>query len=723
VTLVFSLYALQEGGAPLWSEQQNLTLDAQGRYTVLLGAGSPEGLPLDLFTSGAARWLGVTPSLPGAVELPRVLLVGMPYALKAADADTLGGLPASAFVQVGAGVSASASGAAKQIAKPAQSPSPNSPNATIVGAGAADYLPLWTGQYVIGKSMLYQTGGKLGIRTTTPVSTLDVNGTTSFEGLVTFAPGQTFPGTGTVTSVGSGAGLTGGPITSSGMLSIANGGVTNAMLANNSVTVTAGSGLSGGGAVALGKSTTLTIPSAGVTNAMLANNSLTVTAGAGLSGGGAVALGKSTTLTIPNAGVTDAMQHDAYSGTGSCASGSFVTKLTRDAAPTCAAGNTGTITQVTAGTDLTGGGSSGNVTLNLDTTKVPTLAGANVFTAHQTVNAPGTALAATSSSSSGYGVSGTGSGSSSTGVSGTGTAYGVSGTGGTYGGAFYGSGSGGGVYALSADAQDGVYAQSNRYAVEGNSTGNTGSAVGVYGHSGASGGAGVQGEDDADGNSTIGVYGVDGGTDGSGVYGRADGSGGEGVYGHAFGSNGTGVLGDCHSTYCQWGVFADGDLGYTGVVLAPVAMKDDRVVSLYGMASTENWFEDFGSGQLKNGVATIQLDPTFTETVTPEVGYHVFLTPKGDCEGLYVTNETPSGFEVHELRKGTSSVAFDYRIVAKRKGVENLRLEPVSADPETAEAMRRQMADRGSRTRSVVVPKPRATPQTPPGAAAAKVGF
>jgi trimeric autotransporter adhesin len=40
----------------------------------------------------------------------------------------------------------------------------------------------------------------------------------------------------------------------------------------------------------------------------------------------------------------------------------------------------GGIAGVTAGTDLTGGGTSGAVTLNLDTTKVPTLAGANTFT-------------------------------------------------------------------------------------------------------------------------------------------------------------------------------------------------------------------------------------------------------------------------------------------------------------------------------------------------------
>ena len=46
---------------------------------------------------------------------------------------------------------------------------------------------------------------------------------------------------------------------------------------------------------------------------------------------------------------------------------------------------TGTITGVTAGTALTGGGSSGSVTLNLDTNKVPQLSAANIFTANQSV--------------------------------------------------------------------------------------------------------------------------------------------------------------------------------------------------------------------------------------------------------------------------------------------------------------------------------------------------
>ena len=61
---------LQEGGSPLWSESQKVQVDEQGRYTVLLGATQAEGLPLDLFTSGKALWLGVQPQLPGAVEQP-----------------------------------------------------------------------------------------------------------------------------------------------------------------------------------------------------------------------------------------------------------------------------------------------------------------------------------------------------------------------------------------------------------------------------------------------------------------------------------------------------------------------------------------------------------------------------------------------------------------------------------------------------------------------------
>src|SRR5207249_3552137 len=96
--VTFGLYRDQSGGAPLWLESQNIELDHAGRYSALLGAGTAEGLPLDLFTSGDVRWLSVRAQVFLAEEQPRVLVVSVPYALKAGDADTIGGKPVSAFM-------------------------------------------------------------------------------------------------------------------------------------------------------------------------------------------------------------------------------------------------------------------------------------------------------------------------------------------------------------------------------------------------------------------------------------------------------------------------------------------------------------------------------------------------------------------------------------------------------------------------------------------------
>jgi hypothetical protein len=124
---------------------------------------------------------------------------------------------------------------------------------------------------------------------------------------------------------------------------------------------------------------------------------------------------------------------------------------------------------------------------------------------------------------------------------------------------------------------------------------------------------------------------------------------------------------------------SDGDLGCTGRVKALVSVASNtRTVETYSVQSPENWLEDFGSATLSGGTAHVALDPAFAETVTASADYHVFLTPRGDSRGLYVTNVTPSGFEVRESGGGRSSLAFDYRIVAKRRGFESQRLVDVT---------------------------------------------
>ena len=97
VPVTFGLYQEETGGTPLWVETQALPIDAAGRYTVLLGINS--ALPTELFVSGEARWLDV--AVEGLAPQPRRLLVSVPYALKAADSETIGGRPLSAFLLAG----------------------------------------------------------------------------------------------------------------------------------------------------------------------------------------------------------------------------------------------------------------------------------------------------------------------------------------------------------------------------------------------------------------------------------------------------------------------------------------------------------------------------------------------------------------------------------------------------------------------------------------------
>ena len=96
VTLL--VYADQQGGTPLWQETQNVEFDASGRYSLLLGASLADGIPADVFASGDAKWLALHFAGTGDVEGPRSRITSVPYALRSADADTLGGKPASAYV-------------------------------------------------------------------------------------------------------------------------------------------------------------------------------------------------------------------------------------------------------------------------------------------------------------------------------------------------------------------------------------------------------------------------------------------------------------------------------------------------------------------------------------------------------------------------------------------------------------------------------------------------
>jgi hypothetical protein len=142
VEAVFRIYAAAEGGEPLWTETQRITVAEDGVYSVLLGSADPKGLPQAVFAGGVARWLGV--SVERGAEMDRALLASVPYAMKSADAEALAGHAATDFVTQEQLAALSA-----QASQNSQSSSPSSAfspltSGTVTGSGTAGTIPIWT---------------------------------------------------------------------------------------------------------------------------------------------------------------------------------------------------------------------------------------------------------------------------------------------------------------------------------------------------------------------------------------------------------------------------------------------------------------------------------------------------------------------------------------------------------------------------------------------------
>jgi hypothetical protein len=337
VGVTFAIYKDQSAGVALWMETQNVQADTRGNYTAQLGVTKPDGLSLDLFTSGEARWLGVR--VNGSEEQPRVMLLSVPYALKAGDAATVGGLPPSAFVLAAPPANSQFTATDPASASTSVAPSTSS-NVTTTG-GTVNTLPLFTTATNIQSSALTQTGtgstAKIGIGVTAPAATLDVKGSTLVRGNLGLA---------------------------------ATGNATTATGKNSQPQTFTASSFSSGTSAPVTQNLRWQAEPVG-------NDTAAPSATLNLLYGSGGATPAETGLTISSNGQITFAPGQKFPGTG------------------------GTITGVTAGTGLTGGGTAGTVTLSLDTTKVPELSSTNTFTATQSLSKGDLSLGSTLNASNG----------------------------------------------------------------------------------------------------------------------------------------------------------------------------------------------------------------------------------------------------------------------------------------------------------------------------------
>ncbi|MBM3777954.1 MAG: hypothetical protein FJW23_06885 [Acidimicrobiia bacterium] len=96
--LAIAIYERHDDVVPMFLEYQVVSLMPGGRYDVSVGATLDGGVPAYVFADGRARWMGV--SVEEGAEQARTMFVSVPYAVRAAVADSLTGRSASDFVLV-----------------------------------------------------------------------------------------------------------------------------------------------------------------------------------------------------------------------------------------------------------------------------------------------------------------------------------------------------------------------------------------------------------------------------------------------------------------------------------------------------------------------------------------------------------------------------------------------------------------------------------------------
>lgn len=249
----FRIYNDPTGGSALWTESQTITVE-NGLFSAHLGSVTPiAGVPFN-----RVHFLGITIGT-GSELAPRTMLTPSAYSFMSMDImdNTVSTLKlqdaAVTSAKIGSNqVVKSINGLKDDVTFVAGTnitltPSGNNITINAAGGGGGSVTQVNTGPGLTGGPIT--TTGTISVpndgitnamllgNSVTSAKILDgtITGADIANSTIGAEKLNFTPGTGTVTNVATGSGLTGGPITSTGTISVSTGGITSAMILDGSI--------------------------------------------------------------------------------------------------------------------------------------------------------------------------------------------------------------------------------------------------------------------------------------------------------------------------------------------------------------------------------------------------------------------------------------------------------------------------------------------------------